>query len=716
MEKYLTTTDSKSVKYSLGSFQTYGLKYNQLKNYFAADNLYMIFARPEVASSDRISWFTEYAGNAKLYENFDNLEKQMAQDCIRKTFAKMKILSKGIKEREFVENLEALFQIPDNLNCVYLIKRGEASNFTIIQWGCISNKFNASKGKIANQLTKIEFPVTFQLFYPDKALAINEKIDIFYNDVIATFVSDNNGIVHFDKEVLITSPMQAFRLENGEKRYYQEYICDGRTEPYIAEVPRPQPKPRYHSPAPMVVIESEKIPDLPPPPPTNKVLNFKLINGKNQILPQHEIDFNIKGKSLKQTTDNEGKCTFTEQDIHANDSLFAKILYKKRNFNKRIVFLPEKQEYIIKVAHYNWWWLLLLLIPLLLLFVLKKDISFTVQTEGTKKPLKNAIVELSYKQLYLFNFDNYKFFDEQSFVLYDTTNQEGITQFENTKFTLFSFIFKYRQEAKLVVNQSCTEGLQLQRPYTSMHNNFELLLTKGYIQPLNVKVIDKDSLFAIDSAKVILYCIVNNQRQNLITNKLGMVVFPAFTDCCDKLIIKAMKSKYIPDSVVLTMQEAIKDSTKLTIKLKYSEILPPRENCRIFVSGLLISDKYDFQNFSEIYVVDEGSEYVGEGEYSDNTKAFPKAVKYTFDGIAIDKGTRIIIYSSKNFKGKVLLDQTGPAIINNSIFQNVETYKNANTKIFKEPLQSNFPPNVRFWSKSNMQNWSYGSLKVICNQ
>ena len=53
---------------------------------------------------------------------------------------------------------------------------------------------------------------------------------------------------------------------------------------------------------------------------------------------------------------------------------------------------------------------------------------------------------------------------------------------------------------------------------------------------------------------------------------------------------------------------------------------------------------------SEVYVEDRFSEYVGPGLYTDNTLAFPKAIATTFDGIAIDKGTKVTIYSKKILK------------------------------------------------------------------
>lgn len=140
----------------------------------------------------------------------------------------------------------------------------------------------------------------------------------------------------------------------------------------------------------------------------------------------------------------------------------------------------------------------------------------------------------------------------------------------------------------------------------------------------------------------------------------------------------------------------------------------PKENCRAFFSGGVVGGHFEEHGISEVYVEDSISEYVGAGEYPDNVKAFPKAVASTFDGIAIDKGTRVVIYKKKNFRGKVLLNQKGPAIINNRIWKNDKRYINCMTEIFSGDLQKNFPFSCRKWSKTNMHEWSYGSLKVFC--
>ncbi len=192
----------------------------------------------------------------------------------------------------------------------------------------------------------------------------------------------------------------------------------------------------------------------------------------------------------------------------------------------------------------------------------------------------------------------------------------------------------------------------------------------------------------------------------------------------DKISITASKSGYKPNSHTIrngVFSDLLKGAqNKRDIPLEANPPPPPppgpRKNCRVFFTGLVIGDEFVDKHISKIYRVDKYSEYVGAGEYPDNSVAFPKSVKTTFDGMAIDKETRVIIYSGKNFTGRVLLDKTGPAIINNIKWKDDPRYNKYNTKTYSSALQANFPQSVRSWSSSDMQKWSNGSVKVICGQ
>lgn len=182
----------------------------------------------------------------------------------------------------------------------------------------------------------------------------------------------------------------------------------------------------------------------------------------------------------------------------------------------------------------------------------------------------------------------------------------------------------------------------------------------------------------------------------------------------------------------------------------------PTPGARAHFGGGMMNGAHD------IFVDDWTSEFVGMGDYPKNTEAFPSAAGFTFDGIAIDTGVRCIIYSEENFQGDVLIDITGPAIVNNAEMHNVfpvpgatdalalaetvemkrlreddteynsvsgVTISNKNTLVSplrgNDPQQSGvtinelFPESVRYWSDDlvpngnhYMQTWSFGSLKL----
>lgn len=162
-------------------------------------------------------------------------------------------------------------------------------------------------------------------------------------------------------------------------------------------------------------------------------------------------------------------------------------------------------------------------------------------------------------------------------------------------------------------------------------------------------------------------------------------------------------------------EEAIDKEEKIVEIVDDSVQRPAEQNCRVHFAGTLISDHPVSQHISEIYVLDEFSEYVGSGFYPNNSIAFPKAVNSSFDGIAIDRGTRLIIYSKPNFQGEILVDILGPAIINNEQYRNDASLGDFIHQRFKEPLETNYPQSCRQWSSSNMNDWDKGSCKIFCS-
>lgn len=66
----------------------------------------------------------------------------------------------------------------------------------------------------------------------------------------------------------------------------------------------------------------------------------------------------------------------------------------------------------------------------------------------------------------------------------------------------------------------------------------------------------------------------------------------------------------------------------------------------------------------------------------------------------------------EKFGGEKLLDITGPSIINN--IRHAQSKPELATKEFKAELQNLFPPSLRHWSKTDMNTWFGGSMRITC--
>jgi hypothetical protein len=140
----------------------------------------------------------------------------------------------------------------------------------------------------------------------------------------------------------------------------------------------------------------------------------------------------------------------------------------------------------------------------------------------------------------------------------------------------------------------------------------------------------------------------------------------------------------------------------------------PSPKYRVHFNGRLLSDVDKASISGVIWQDDNTGEILGLGRYPYISEALKESVESTFDGIAIDEKTRLIIYSGENFTGNVLLDISGPAVINNSLWQDrADEFGAPNTKDYGQGLQSEFPQEHRFWSETNMHTWQKGSLEIL---
>ncbi|WP_341902399.1 hypothetical protein [Fluviicola taffensis] len=133
---------------------------------------------------------------------------------------------------------------------------------------------------------------------------------------------------------------------------------------------------------------------------------------------------------------------------------------------------------------------------------------------------------------------------------------------------------------------------------------------------------------------------------------------------------------------------------------------------KVHFSGLLISDKREDDLASKAFSKDPYSDFIKPGKYNIIDDFLTYSNYQTLDGIAVPANMHLVIYSEPQFKGTVLVDVVGPAIINNMNKKNTSNAKEIQTHEFTAPLQGKFPQYVRTWSVSDMKSWVKGSMEI----
>lgn len=171
---------------------------------------------------------------------------------------------------------------------------------------------------------------------------------------------------------------------------------------------------------------------------------------------------------------------------------------------------------------------------------------------------------------------------------------------------------------------------------------------------------------------------------------------------------------------VTRVPERSLDLTDFTVPL---EAQAPVPGARAHFSGGLMSTVAKPGHWSKIFEDDEMGEFVGIGDYPDNSAAFPEAINTSFDSIAVDAGVRCVIYSGQNYTGSVLFDKTGPFVLWNSLFgpggEQEGDYRwsiwedgNDDPQQLGVKYEDIFPEEVRMFSESDMRTWNSGSMKL----
>ncbi|ETO17161.1 hypothetical protein RFI_20169 [Reticulomyxa filosa] len=162
-----------------------------------------------------------------------------------------------------------------------------------------------------------------------------------------------------------------------------------------------------------------------------------------------------------------------------------------------------------------------------------------------------------------------------------------------------------------------------------------------------------------------------------------------FCDSSKKLSAKYFESIKQNEAMKELASFSRKDWSTIPANVNFTTKKPIASNCGAHFTGAIFASRFKASNHSQPYTIDDYSEYVGQGEYPRNSEAFPKAVLHTFDAVAIDPNTRVIIYELPNFEGQILLDAKGPKIIQNCLWKDYPEYNFTMTEIWSDELQKN---------------------------
>lgn len=367
---------------------------------------------------------------------------------------------------------------------------------------------------------------------------------------------------------------------------------------------------------------------LPPPP---EMVQVKLINHKNEPLPNIPMTFNIGKEEHHEITDENGVCHFEKSTFTDKGKVNVKITTKKKNgkdklYNKAFTFDSNQLEYVIKLKKRRWLWLLLLLLPLLLLVQCEKDVTVETLESTTKNPIPNTEVNLSYIKYTLFDFDTKKFFTANKKTYQEITGSDGKVTFTKLSYTWYSALFKRNTRAEISAYSKCHSTDNQNPKFHRLKTNkvVTLYLTASAID-LDFLVVDKEDNEPLPQANVTIETDFDGIKtiDSAKTGADGRVLFKQIPKC-GKVKVLGQLDSYYPDSIInRTIEELAKGKTDFTRKL---ELVPIKKKITFFVTNcktaepipmaiatIHLTNQYN-SKMKKAYTNING---VGKGEYDD---------------------------------------------------------------------------------------------------
>jgi len=246
-----------------------------------------------------------------------------------------------------------------------------------------------------------------------------------------------------------------------------------------------------------------------------------------------------------------------------------KLIMKSKTEN--LNYNPNQEEYVVKLkkpCRWCWLLLLLLLLPLLLLIPLKKDISFKVVNSFNDAPVEKIGVNFEYTKRDLFNFDTKAFLSNYypypTPVYTDTTNSEGVVVFKDVKYSVYQWIFRSNDIAKVFASDECFS-------LDSTMNFFDLedintVVMQATLLDMEFTVVDAD-----DNNEPLTDALVNIFSEMLATHDsarsdaAGKVIFKNIP-LCSVMTVDASKYGWFSDTLSGDAREIYQEKDTLFLK------------------------------------------------------------------------------------------------------------------------------------------------------
>lgn len=595
MKKLLVSKPIHKIKALFGNIEEYKSRYAQLQNFFGEANTYDLFAEPiYIPEKMEISWFVERDGRYIPYNKLNEEQQLMAKAYLKQGMDSIfSMLEKSsLSDKESIkETLEIYSEIPSEEDIYVFIDGEEIEDVVLIQWGCISEAYDADRGLIKKMIPADWYPMKFKAIYEDGTIAANVPIVFIMQDEVVEKTSDANGFIDFGEQKFYTI-VKTHPQADIEKKYMQKHICSGKPE-YIVKVP--------------------KIP----------MMRFKVVNESKQAFPNAKIIFGVNGREVEQTANQEGRISIgglekgtvvkawqlneQNEQVHLHEFTFdseetenliiikgtpldmcwkiigkkkkivpgadvkfkynnqviettsneeglafiagvkpeekvkAKARKKKRRGKKTYTFKNAQEQHILRIRKpIPLWWLLLLLLPLLLLISWTKEVQFKIINELNPSNVVDANVNFQYTEKEFFNFKDMRFFTEKPVIREKPNEKNGIAYFPGVKVTLYSWLFHNSDLTKVIATAECFGSDTLRPANSELKNKKPYPIELGYQRYDYVfNVIDSKSKEPIPDAKVKLI-VKSSGESNTFDAKSGVdgkAVFSRVPVCADFTII-----------------------------------------------------------------------------------------------------------------------------------------------------------------------------------